>query len=51
MPDLAAERVRCGVPRARVVAVAEEAGPGGEAGGNVRRGALCLIGEFARIDM
>jgi hypothetical protein len=38
VPDLVAERVRGGVPQARVVAVAEEAGLGGEVGGDVRRG-------------
>ena len=31
-----AERVRVGFPQVRVVAVAEEAGPGGQVGGDVR---------------
>src|SRR6266496_2466473 len=38
VPGPVAERVRVGVAQARVVAVAEEAGPGGEVGGEVRRG-------------
>jgi hypothetical protein len=36
VPDPVAERVRVGVREFLVVAVAEEAGPGGEVGGDVR---------------
>jgi len=36
VPDAVAECVRGGVAEFRVVAVAEEAGPGGEVGGDVR---------------
>src|SRR5580700_10012995 len=37
VPDPVAERVRVGVPQLAVVAAAEEAGPGGQVGGDVRR--------------
>ena len=37
VPDPVAEGVRVGVREFGVVAVAEEAGPGGEVGGDVRR--------------
>ena len=37
VPDPVAERVRVGFPQVRVVAEAEEAGPGGQVGGDVRR--------------
>src|SRR6266481_145630 len=37
VPDPVAEGIRVGVPQVRVVAVAEEPGPGGEVGGDVRR--------------
>jgi hypothetical protein len=36
VPDPVAERFRVGVPEFPVVVVAEEAGPGGEVGGDVR---------------
>ena len=36
VPDPVAEGVRVGVPQLRVVAEAEEAGPGGQVGGDVR---------------
>ena len=36
VPDPVAERVRLGVAEFGVVGVAEEAGPGGEVGGDVR---------------
>jgi hypothetical protein len=36
-PDPVAERVRGGVLQVRLVVEAEEAGPGGEVGGDVRR--------------
>lgn len=36
VPDPVAERVRVGVFQVRVVAAAEEAGPGGQVGGDVR---------------
>jgi hypothetical protein len=36
VPDPVAERAGVGVAEAGVVAVAEEAGPGGEVGGDVR---------------
>src|ERR1700704_18148 len=36
MPDPVAERVRVGVSQVRVVPAAEEAGPGGQVGGDVR---------------
>ena len=38
LPDPVAERIRVGVPHVRGVVVAEEAGPGGEVGGDVRGG-------------
>jgi len=37
VPDAVAQRRRVGVVEFRVVLVAEEAGPGGEVGGDVRR--------------
>src|SRR5690242_11816708 len=37
VPDPVAERVRLGVPQVRLVVQAEEPGPGGEVGGDVRR--------------
>ena len=37
VPDAVAERVGDGLPQVRVVAEAEEAGPGGQVGGDVRR--------------
>jgi hypothetical protein len=37
VPDPVAERVRVGFPQVLIVAVAEEAGPGGQVGGDVRR--------------
>src|SRR5215470_7625120 len=36
VPYAVAERVRVGVPQIRIVAKAEEAGPGGQVGGDVR---------------
>ena len=36
VPDPVAECVRVGVPQLRVVVAAEEAGPGGQVGGDVR---------------
>jgi len=36
VPDPVAERIGVGFPQFVVVAVAEEAGPGGEVGGDVR---------------
>jgi hypothetical protein len=38
VPDPVAERIRVGFLHVRVVMVAEEAGPGGEVGGDVRGG-------------
>jgi hypothetical protein len=37
VPDPVAERVRVGIAEFAVSGVAEEAGPGGEVGGDVRR--------------
>jgi hypothetical protein len=53
VPDPVAERVRVGVAEFRVVAVPEEAGPGGEVGGDVRhkrlRAARGLIRHCIRV--
>ena len=35
MPDPVAERIRGGFPQVRVIVEADEAGPGGEVGGDV----------------
>jgi hypothetical protein len=36
VPDPVAERVRVGIPQVLIVSAAEEAGPGGQVGGDVR---------------
>jgi len=54
VPDPVAERVRVGFPQVLMVVKAEEAGPGGQVGGDVRRDdparvdLPCFEGRFRR---